>query len=59
MKKLPPTPCTLCNNPDCDDWMYHAGLIPANKAICGECKIKIGKEVMKDLANLFKNKRHA
>lgn len=47
MKPKPPkTDCMMCGEHDCDDWMYMAGLVPAEQAICGKCKVKFGEKIV-------------
>ncbi len=50
-QKLPQTTCKMCGAPDCNDWMYHAGLISADQAICGACKFEIGTKIYDSMIN--------
>lgn len=54
-KVIPPTDCKVCGKPNCNDWMYKAGLVAAEQAICGECKQNIGLHVLKKIAVLMWN----
>jgi hypothetical protein len=47
-----PTSCKVCRKPNCNDWMYHAELVPASQAICGSCKLKIGRHVLDKMTEL-------
>lgn len=49
MNEWPPTGCKVCGVPNCDDWMYHVSLVKADQAICGKCKIKMGKNVIENM----------
>jgi hypothetical protein len=43
--RSPPTPCVVCERPDCDDWMYRTGMVPAEQAICEACKVELGRKI--------------
>lgn len=49
MSNRPSTACKMCGEPECDDWMYHCDLVPAEQAICGKCKVDFGKRVAESM----------
>lgn len=50
---MEPTTCKSCGAPDCDDWMYRQGLIPADQAICGKCKLEFGRKFYAAMAREY------
>lgn len=44
-----PTTCKMCGKDNCDDWMYNVGLVSADQAICGKCKIELGNAICKSI----------
>lgn len=58
MKEVEPTNCSVCKEPNCNDWMYHSNLVDADNAICGKCKMDLGEKIrdrmIENLRNSFK-----
>lgn len=53
MDEPPPTNCTICDEPNCNDWMYRCGLVPKEQAICGKCKRKIEEKINENLKGII------
>lgn len=37
-----PYSCSVCNGADVKDVLVEARLVPVSRAICGDCKVKMG-----------------
>lgn len=52
-KPTSPYPCTWCKKQDAKDFLVEIGVAPIDQAICFDCKVKIGEEMIVSMGKSF------